>query len=146
MVKAKEFWDYLCNELDYRFFSGVPCDGLKPLYDTMNIDFMYYVPAVNENVALGMSSGARLAGTKSAILLNIDNIYTIYNHLFNFNIIYKIPVLIIAYKGKDSKINIGMQHKEMSEVRFKPGLNKFIETMEKEEIPGVFVIKEGILE
>jgi len=146
MVKAKEFWDYLCNELDYRFFSGVPCEGLKPLYDTMSVDFMYYVPAVNERVALGMSSGAQLAGAKSAILIDIDNIYTVYNSLFNFTNVYKIPVLIIAYKNKGSKINIGMPHKEMSEIRFKPGLKKFIETMETEEIPGVFVIKEGILE
>jgi len=146
MVKAKEFWDYLCNELDYRFFSGVPCEGLKPLYDTMNIDFMYYVPAVNENVALGMSSGAQLAGTKSAILIDINNIYSLYNSLFNFNNLYEIPVLIIAYKSKNSKINIDIPNKEMSKTRFKPGLKKFIETMEMEEIPGVFVIKEGILE
>lgn len=146
MVKAKDFWDYLCNELDYRFFSGVPCDGFKLLYDTMSVDFMYYVPAVNERVALGMSSGAQLAGTKSAILIDIDNVYTVYNNLFNFNNTYKIPVLIIAYKSKDSNINIDIPHKEMSEIRFKPGLKKFIETMETEEIPGVFVIKEGILE
>ena len=23
MVKAKDFWEYLCEELDYRFFAGV---------------------------------------------------------------------------------------------------------------------------
>ena len=25
MVKAKDFWDYLCMDLGYRFFSGVVC-------------------------------------------------------------------------------------------------------------------------
>jgi len=146
MVKAKEFWEYLCNKLDYRFFAGVPCKGLKPLYDTMSSEFMYYIPAVNERVAVGMVSGASLAGVKSAILIDINNIYTIYDHLFNFNNIYKIPFLIIAYKSKNSKINIGMPYKKMSKVRFKIGLKTFIETMEMEEVPGVIIIEEGILE
>jgi len=146
MVKAKEFWNYLCNELDYRFFAGVPCEGLKPLYDTMSPEFMHYIPAVNERVAVGMCNGATIAGVKSAVLINVDNIYTIYDHLFNFNNVYKISFLIVAYKSKDSKINLGMPHKEMSRVRFKPGLKSFIETMEMEEVPGVFIIKEGLLE
>lgn len=146
MVKAREFWEHLCNELDYRFFSGIPCIGLKTLHDTMSVEFMHYIPAVNERVAIGMVNGARLAGVKGAVLIDIDNIYTIYDTLFNFSNIYKIPFLIIAYKSKGSKIKIDIPYKEMSKVRFKPGLKEFVETVEMEEIPGVFVIKEGILE
>ena len=36
MVKAKEFWNYLCGELGYKFFSGVACPGLSPLYKEMD--------------------------------------------------------------------------------------------------------------
>lgn len=151
MVKAKEFWEYLCNELDYRFFSGVPCEGLKPLYDTMNIDLMYYVPAVNERVAVGLVNGARLASVRSAILIDINNIYTIYDLLFNFNNIYKIPFLIIAYQSKNSKIDLNksgfdIPHRSLAKTRFKPGLKKFVEITEEMEIPGVIIIEEGMLE
>lgn len=148
MVKAREFWNYLCNELDYRFFAGVPCEGLKPLYDTMSPEFMHYIPAVNERVALGMVNGARLAGVKSAILIDIDNIYTIYDLLFNFSNIYKVPFLIIAYKSRDCKINLGFNipNNNLNKTRFKPNLKKFVEITEESEVPGVLIIKEGILE
>ena len=151
MVKVKEFWDYLCNELDYRFFAGIPCRGFKPLYDGMNAEFMYYIPAVNERVAMGMVNGARLAGVKSAILIDIDNIYTIYDLLFNFSNIYKIPFLIIAYKSKNSNVDLNksgfdIPHRSLAKTRFKPNLKKFVEITEELEAPGVLIIKEGILE
>lgn len=151
MVKAKEFWDYLCNELDYRFFTGVPCEGFKPLYDEMNAEFMHYIPAVNARVAMGMVNGARLAGVKSALLIDIDNIYTIYDLLFNFSNIYEIPFLIIAYQSKDSKVDLNksgfdIPHRLLAKTRFKPNLKKFVEITEELEAPGVIIIKEGILE
>ncbi len=148
MVKAKDFWDYLCNDLNYRFFAGVPCKGFKPLYDNMNAEFMHYIPAVNERVAAGVVNGAWLAGVRSAILIDINNIYTVYDLLFNFSNIYKIPFLIIAYKSKDYKINLGFNipNIELNKTRFKPNLKKFIDMMEELKVPGVLIIKEGILE
>jgi sulfopyruvate decarboxylase TPP-binding subunit len=100
MIEAKEFWNYLCKELDYRFFAGVVCGGLKPLYDNMSSEFMHYVPAVNERVALGMVNGARLAGVKGAILMSADHLLDVINLVLLFNKEYKTPVLIICYDEK----------------------------------------------
>ena len=69
MVKAKDFLNYLCKELDYRFFAGVACPGLSPLYKKMDSEFMHYVPAVNERIGLGLVSGAYMAGYKGCLLM-----------------------------------------------------------------------------
>ena len=97
MVKAKDFWSYLCEELDYRFFTGVACKGLKPLYDKMDSKFMHYIPAVNEKVALGLVNGARLAGVKGAILISANYLLDVSNTLLSFNKQYEVPALIICY-------------------------------------------------
>ena len=100
MVKAKDFWEYLCNELDYKFFAGVPCKGLAPLYNKMSPQFMHYIPAVTENIAIRLVTGATLASTNAAVLMSaekmkgLDLVFNTSNH---------IPLFIIAFG--DSKFN-----------------------------------------
>lgn len=146
MIKAKDFWNYLCNELDYRFFAGVPCKGFKSLYDKMNPEFMHYIPAVNEQVALGMASGANLAGIKSGILIDFDNIYVVCNWLFNFNMVYKVPLLIIAYKEFDKKIQLhGLTKSELYDNKFENKLKQLTTKLEKSESPGLLIIGKGVI-
>lgn len=145
MVKAEEFWEYLCNELDYRFFTGVPCEGLKPLYDKMSPDFLHYVPAVNEKVALGMASGASLSGVKSGVLINVNNIYTIYDPLFNFVNEYKIPFLILAYNESGRKIELGIPKSELKDDKFNNKLKILSEKSENLQVPGVLYIGKGVI-
>ncbi len=156
MVKAKDFWEYLCNELDYRFFSGVPCRGLKPLYDKMSSEFMYYVPAVNEKTALGLVNGARLSGVKGAVLMHGDNIVDILNLLLAFNKEYKVPALIICYDDEyywskhhtitslllaNFKVmKLDDEYEEGS--TFKDNLDIVIKGSEEENRPGIFYIGE----
>jgi siroheme synthase len=137
MVKAKEFWNYLCNELDYRFFSGVPCLGLKPLYDEMSSKFMHYIPAANEKIALGLVSGAWLSGTKGAVLMDYGNLGDINKLLSAFNEKYKVPALIIIYDENYKCIN----KKTIYE-----NLKKLVKDIEKENKPGIFFIGKGDLE
>jgi len=146
MIKAKDFWNYLCNELDYRFFAGIPCKGFKPLYDKMSPEFMHYIPAVNEQVALGMASGANLAGIKSGILIDFDNIYILYNWLFNFNMKYDVPFLIIAYKESDKKMQLsGLLKAELYDNKFKSKLKSLTTKLEKSELPGLLIIGKGVI-
>jgi hypothetical protein len=153
MVKAKEFWNYLCNELDYRFFSGVPCLGLKPLYDEMSPKFMHYVPAVNEKVATGLVSGAWLAGTKGALLMNSKNLLEIIHLLKNFNNIYKIPILIICYAedydwAEQDITSFLLRNFEVvkiddDESSFRENFNLIVNQMEKKNRAGIFFIGKG---
>lgn len=93
MVKAKDFWDYLCNGLNYRFFAGVPCNGLSYLYNNMDSGFMHYIPAVNEDVAVGLVNGANVAGINSSVLMDANRIEKLN---LDFNLENSLPLLIIA--------------------------------------------------
>lgn len=100
-MKAKDFWKFLCDEMDYRFFTGVPCLELKTIYDKMSSKLMYYVPATKENVALGLASGVSLSGVKSAVLIDINRVYNLMDWLTSFNLEYNVPLLIIAAGHKE---------------------------------------------
>lgn len=148
MIEAKDFWNYLCEELNYRFFTGVPCMGLKPLYDKMNARIMHYVPAVKENTAVGLSSGTSLSDIKSGVLIDVNRIYNIMDWLVSFNIEYKVPLLIIAHSDEDCiKFNrILSLHKipyrtlkNLKDLRF------IVRKLEKLSVPGVIVIGEGVI-
>jgi len=147
MVKAKDFWGDLCNELKYTFFSGIPCLELKSLYDHMNSKIMHYIPAVDVNTALGLASGIYISGIKSGIILHIDGLYDLLNTYNNFNKLYEIPVLFIIYCGEkgprilsSNKIPYIMLNND-----FKSRLNKINSRLEKEKIPCALVIKEDMI-
>ena len=148
MIEAKDFWEYLCVDLDYRLFAGVPCIGLKCLYDKMDPRIMHYIPAAEENIALGLVSGAFLAGMKGGILIDIKNLHNILNSLCNFNLKYNIPFLVIAY-AEDVKFNkiLSMYKipcRNLSN-NFKRDLKYITNKSEKFYIPGLITIGKGVL-
>ena len=102
MVKARDFWQFICTKLGYKFFSGVPTAGLKPLYDTMNSEIMHYVPTVDDTISLGLVSGAFLSGYKGAILIAPDNIDNVMSQYKKFNEEFNIPTLFITNDLKKS--------------------------------------------
>ena len=109
MVKTSSFVDYLKSK-DIKFYSGVPCSILKEMLNVVsNKPGLEYIPAIRENVALGIASGAYLAGKKSCVLMQNSGLGNIVNALTSFNIVYKVPVLIfITWRGFDQ--NDAPQH------------------------------------
>src|SRR5687767_12752779 len=79
----------------YSFFSGVPCSLLGGLFSELehNKD-LDYVPAVREDIAVGMCAGAHLAGKKAMVLMQNSGLGVCYNALASLNEIYEIPALI----------------------------------------------------
>ena len=147
MVKAKEFWDYLCEELDYRFFAGVACPGLEPLYGKMSPNFMHYVPASNERVALGLASGAHVAGFKSGILMDMRFSYDL-TSLFAFNIDYKIPLLVIGYNGSEEESFLAYDFPSAFIVddSCQEDLLRVTSRIEAEGVPGLISFERGALQ
>lgn len=150
MVKAKEFWGYLCDELDYRFYSGLSCKGLASLYNKLNPKILHYVPAVKENVALGLVSGAFFAGVKGGILIDIKRLYNILDWLYSFSLEYKVPFLIIAYdEGNDDRFKKVLSLYKIPHKKFAGELKnlKFIvNKIERLSIPGICIIGKGEIE
>ena len=137
MVKAKEFWNHLCDKLEYRLFAGVPCSGLNPLYKTMNIDIMHYIPASNEGIALGIVSGGWLSGVKGGVLLSESSIIGLGNEIKMIKE-FNIPILFIVYS--DIKRTYPFWHRDLSD-NFETDLNK----ISGRNKPSILLIKGGIL-
>ena len=142
MVKAKDFWNYLCKELDYRFFAGVACPGLAPLYKKMNSKIMHYVPAANERIALGLVSGAYTAGFKGGVLIDMKYAYDL-TSLSHFNIDYRIPLLVIGYNGTENDAHLAFDFPSAFIIGgdFKNDLERVITQTEKEKVPGLIVFE-----
>lgn len=161
MVSVKDFWDYLKSK-GYTFFSGVPCSILKEILEAaLNDPKIKYIPAVRENAALGITSGAYLAGRPAGIFIQNSGLGNIVNTLTSFNLIYKIPVLMFitwrGYQGKDAPEHIIMGEKTKSLLKelgipaivlnenFKSDLDRAIAGMEKKLIPVAVILKDGLV-
>jgi sulfopyruvate decarboxylase TPP-binding subunit len=141
MVKAKDFFKVVCEELNFRFFSGVRCEGLAPLYKAMDESFMAYTPAINEITALGLCAGASISGLGSAMLFDMklkENFYSIFSFVIN----NKLPILLIGYSEKkdDFKYDIPVMY-------FKDTMDivKLSKKMDKQSTPGLLIIGKDML-
>ena len=99
-MKAKIFWDCMCEELNFRFFTGVACEGFKSIYNAMDSNMMHYIPSVSESTALGIATGVALTGNKSCVLMRKDRKGYLDNWL-EFNYELEIPVLIILRNNEE---------------------------------------------
>ncbi len=145
MVKAKDFWNYLCEELDYRFFAGVACSGLNPLYKKMNSKFMHYIPAVNERIGLGLVSGAYMAGYKGALLMDMVFAYDI-NSFIKFSIDNEIPLLIIGYSEAEGlELIYDLPLAFIVDDSFKKDVHHVVSRSESEKTLGLIIIEKGVL-
>lgn len=161
MIKSKNFLVYL-GKKEFKFFSGVPCSFVKDALAALqnNKDFIY-VPAVKEDIALGICSGGYLAGKNTAIIIQNSGLGHIVNALTSFNLIYKIPVLIFVtwrgYLGKDAPEHKIMGRKTTTLLKcldipyrilsdgYKKDIDWAIKMMQNKKIPVALIIKEGVL-
>lgn len=159
MIKAKDFLDYLKLKIFF-CFTGVPCAILREILRQIELDSeMSYIPAVRENMALGLASGAYLVGRNIGILMQNSGFANIVNTLTSFNLIYKIPVLMFitwrGFEGKDAPEHLIMGEKMNSLLDilsipyrvltdfYKDDIDWAIDTMKKEQIPVALIIKKG---
>ncbi len=161
MIDSRGFISCL-KENGFYSFSGVPCSILRVALTYLITDReVKYVPAVREDIAIGVASGAYLAGRKSAILIQNSGLGHIINALTSFNLIYKIPVLIFitwrGYQGKDApehKImgrkttglleKLGIQYKILSR-EYQDDIKWALRLMERNREPVALIIKDKVL-
>ena len=161
MIKAHSLLDYLKKKRCY-FYSGVPCSLLKEILEAAYNDReVSYLPAVREDAALGVASGAYLAGNKSCIFIQNSGLGNIVNGLTSFNLIYKIPVLMFitwrGFKGMDAPEHIIMGKKMMPLLKelgipsrvlsdgYKKDIDWALGEMETTKMPAALIVREGIV-
>ena len=93
----------------FDFFCGVADSTIASLISELGED---YLPATREDLAVGMASGALLAGRWPVVLMQNSGLGYCLNALTSLNLIYKIPLLLIVgyrgYQGKDAPEHLVM--------------------------------------
>jgi hypothetical protein len=143
MIKAKDFWFFLCEKKDFRFFSGVACPGFNLLYKAMNPDIMHYIPAAHETLALSMASGISLTGVKSGILISSCFLNNITFCLDRLNKEYMIPVLLLVYLEDNSPLPKGIKSFSFSSDDFEAIVEKALSALDRRIAPVIICFKEG---
>ena len=163
-VEARQFWDALKSR-GYRFFAGVPDSTFKSAYTVMVDDpEVRYVPAVREDVALGVASAAYFAGQRGAIVMQNSGVGNVVNPLTSFSLMYRIPVLlIVGWRGYGGPPNDAPEHWVMGiktpelfrlldmpcEVLepddLEPTLDRLVADMDERSVPGALLVRAGVL-
>jgi phosphonopyruvate decarboxylase len=91
----------------YDFFAGVPCSMIEGLIATLEAHpRLPYVPAVREDVAVGLAAGAWLAGRRPMVLMQNSGLGTSMNALVSLSLMYRLPALLLVtwrgHRGKDA--------------------------------------------
>ena len=164
-MNAQAFWDVL-KARGITFIAGVPDSTFQAAYNVMVKDpDIRYVPAVREDVALGVASAAYFAGRLGGVMMQNSGIGNIVNPLTSFSLMYKIPVLlIVGWRGYGGPPNDAPEHWIMGvktprifdllEVPYEilePGnlesaLDRLLAAIEEQSVPGALLVRAGVIE
>ena len=115
-MDAQEFWAAL-KRRGLNFFSGVPDSTFQSAYNVMVDDpDIRYVPAVREDVALGIASATYFTGGLGGVIMQNSGVGNLVNPLTSFNLMYKIPAfLVVGWRGYGGPPNDAPEHWIMGE-------------------------------
>jgi len=163
MPKSEDFAQELIDS-GYDFFTGVPCTIVGNLITTLtDRPDIIYIPAVREDAAVGVASGAYMAGKIPVVLMQNSGLGQCLNTLTSLNLIYKLPCLLIVtwrgFEGKDAPEHlvmgrtcnklldtIGIQHHDFNHDNVKSLVNMSYKLVTENREPIVLFLKKGIIE
>jgi phosphonopyruvate decarboxylase len=111
-VSGREFADLL-EAHGFEVFTGVPCSLIAGLIAALEADpRRRYIPAVREDLAVGLAAGAWLGGRRPAVLIQNSGLGTGLNALASLSLLYRLPVLMLVtwrgHRGADAPEHILM--------------------------------------
>ena len=148
------------------FFSGVPDSTFQRTYNAMVDDpDIRYVPAVREDVALGVVSAAYFRDGLGGVMMQNSGIGNIVNPLTSFNLMYKIPaLLVVGWRGYGGPPNDAPEHWIMGDKapeffdllqmpyeilepdELESALELLLGAIELQSVPGALLVRPGVLE
>ena len=161
-MNPADFWNAL-KARGITLFAGVPDSTFQEAYSHLLDDpDIRYIPAVREDVALGIASAAYFNGQLGAVVMQNSGIGNIVNPLTSFNLLYQIPVLlVIGWRGYGGPPNDAPEHwimgaktttlLDLLEVPYEvlepdnlgPALDGLLGKMEEHSVPGVLLVRAG---
>lgn len=162
MTTSAEFLERMKSE-GFDFFTGVPDSTFKELLAQIEADpDTPYVPAVSEDVAIGLAVGAELAGRRPVVLMQNSGLGVSINAFASLAMLYRVPLLVVigwrGFQGKDAPehLLIGecmlrllddlrLPYHVLEKGREAEGLRAARTTMVATEIPTAIIIRPGLL-
>ncbi|MCU1348833.1 MAG: putative phosphonopyruvate decarboxylase or sulfopyruvate decarboxylase, alpha subunit [Acidobacteria bacterium] len=87
----------LLHRAGFDFFTGVPDSTLEPALRELEArPELGYVPAVSEQVAVGLAAGAWLGGKRPVVLMQNTGLALALHPLATLIAIYRIPLLLVV--------------------------------------------------
>ncbi len=163
-MEAQVFWDVLKTR-GLTFFSGVPDSTFHTAYNLMVGDpDIRYIPAVREDVALGVASAAYFTGQLGGVMMQNSGLGNLVNPLTSFSLMYAIPVLlIVGWRGYGGPPNdapehwiMGVKTPEIFDLLDVPyvilasdnlesALDQLLTTIEARSVPGALLVRAGVI-
>lgn len=165
MIPPRDFIGAL-KKNGFSSFTGVPCSFFQAAINCVIDDpDLRYTIVPNEGAALALASGAYLAGTRTALMIQNSGFGNLVNPLTSLNMIYRIPVLIFmsarAYGVPDEPQHeiigrtmgpllgaIGVPYRNLPEdpVEYQKALGEALAAMERQKLPYFFFVKRGAID
>ena len=148
------------------FISGVPDSTLKSVFELVVKDpEIRYVPAVREDVALGVASAAYFTGGLGCVLLQNSGLGNVVNGLTSFSLVYRIPcLLVVGWRGYGGPPRDAPEHwvmgvktlglLELLDVPYQilegddpgPLLDRLLATIRERSVPAALIVRPGVIE
>ena len=101
----------LLDRHGFDFYTGVPCSLVEDLIGALEGDRPApWIPAVREDVAVGLAAGAWLGGRRPAVIMQNSGLGTSLNALASLSLMYGFPALLIVtwrgFGGRDAPEHI----------------------------------------
>ncbi len=106
----------LLDAQGFDFFTGVPCSLAEGVIAALERhprgSREPYIPAVREDIALGLAAGAWLGGRVPAVVMQNSGLGTSANALVSLSLLYRLPALLLVtwrgFEGQDAPEHIVM--------------------------------------
>lgn len=164
-MQAKDFWKILKSR-GLTFFAGVPDSTFQAAYHSMAEDpEISYVPAVREDVALGIASAAYFTGRLGGVIMQNSGIGNIVNPLTSFSLMYEVPVLlVIGWRGYGGPPNDAPEHwimgtkttkiLELLEIPYEvlepealeSTIDRLLSGIKTHSVPAALLVRSGVIE
>jgi phosphonopyruvate decarboxylase len=163
-MDAREFWAALKGR-GLNFFAGVPDSTFQDAYSVMVADpDIRYVPAVREDVALGIASATYFTGELGGVIMQNSGVGNLVNPLTSFNLMYKVPaLLVVGWRGYGGPPNDAPEHWimgaktpeffDLMEVPYEilesdnlePALDRLLAAIKERSVPGALLVRAGVI-
>jgi len=164
-MKGRQFLQLL-EKHGFDFFTGVPCTYVKPLIAVLNErgkgNSNFHVPAVREDIAVGLAAGAYLAGKSPVIYMQNSGLGYSLEAIASLHLIYNFPTLfLVTYRGPNDpgmeEHQVMGQHTEeilkafkikyslLKETLSETGIKEISDYMQQTQLPYVLLVTKGAL-